>query len=77
MARDNFERTKPHVFIGTKPHVFIGTIGHVDHGKMTFTAAITMTASPYGTGDNLSGSRFRAVQFYDHPTNDSGGGSET
>ena len=33
MARDKFERTKP--------HVNIGTIGHVDHGKTTLTAAIT------------------------------------
>jgi elongation factor Tu len=35
MAREKFERTKP--------HVNIGTIGHVDHGKTTLTAAITMT----------------------------------
>src|SRR6056300_1100145 len=35
MARDKFERLKP--------HVNIGTIGHVDHGKTTFTAAITAT----------------------------------
>ncbi|MDY5969308.1 MAG: elongation factor Tu [Bacteroidales bacterium] len=33
MAKENFERTKP--------HVNIGTIGHVDHGKTTLTAAIT------------------------------------
>jgi len=37
MARDKFERTKP--------HVNIGTVGHVDHGKTTLTAAITMTLS--------------------------------
>jgi elongation factor Tu len=35
MAREKFERTKP--------HVNIGTIGHVDHGKTTLTAAITST----------------------------------
>ena len=35
MAKEKFERTKP--------HVNIGTIGHVDHGKTTLTAAITMT----------------------------------
>nr|AEQ94237.1 translation elongation factor EF-Tu [Eutreptia viridis] len=35
MARQKFERTKP--------HVNIGTIGHVDHGKTTLTAAISMT----------------------------------
>ena len=33
MAREKFERNKP--------HVNIGTIGHVDHGKTTLTAAIT------------------------------------
>ena len=33
MARDVFERKKP--------HVNVGTIGHVDHGKTTLTAAIT------------------------------------
>ena len=33
MAKQKFERTKP--------HVNIGTIGHVDHGKTTTTAAIT------------------------------------
>jgi len=35
MAKEKFERSKP--------HVNIGTIGHVDHGKTTLTAAITMT----------------------------------
>ena len=34
MAKDTFERTKP--------HVNVGTIGHVDHGKTTLTAAITL-----------------------------------
>ncbi len=33
MAKEKFERSKP--------HVNIGTIGHVDHGKTTLTAAIT------------------------------------
>ena len=37
MAKQTFERTKP--------HVNIGTIGHVDHGKTTLTAAITMVLS--------------------------------
>ncbi|RKU33506.1 elongation factor Tu [Candidatus Poribacteria bacterium] len=37
MAKETFERTKP--------HVNIGTIGHVDHGKTTLTAAITMVLS--------------------------------
>ncbi len=34
MAKEKFERTKP--------HVNVGTIGHVDHGKTTLTAAMTM-----------------------------------
>ena len=43
MAKEKFERTKP--------HVNIGTIGHVDHGKTTLTAAITMCLSKkYGRG---------------------------
>jgi elongation factor Tu len=40
MARQKFERNKP--------HVNIGTIGHVDHGKTTTTAAITMTLAKVG-----------------------------
>jgi elongation factor Tu len=41
MAKEKFDRSKP--------HVNIGTIGHVDHGKTTLTAAITMTmAKKYG-----------------------------
>nr|BBC77417.1 translation elongation factor Tu [Nitzschia sp. PL3-2]BBC77453.1 Translation elongation factor Tu [Nitzschia sp. PL3-2] len=40
MAREKFERTKP--------HVNIGTIGHVDHGKTTLTAAITAALSLEG-----------------------------
>ena len=35
MAREKFERSKP--------HVNIGTIGHVDHGKTTLTAAMILT----------------------------------
>ena len=42
MARQKFERTKP--------HVNIGTIGHVDHGKTTLTAAITMALSAASGG---------------------------
>ncbi|WP_150496861.1 elongation factor Tu [Roseibium aquae] len=40
MAKEKFERNKP--------HVNIGTIGHVDHGKTTLTAAITMTLAEVG-----------------------------
>jgi elongation factor Tu len=43
MAREKFERTKP--------HVNIGTIGHVDHGKTTLTAAITATLSLDGNAE--------------------------
>ena len=38
------------VFNRNKPHVNVGTIGHVDHGKITLTAAITMTLAALGTG---------------------------
>jgi elongation factor Tu len=40
MAKEKFERTKP--------HVNVGTIGHVDHGKTTLTAAITKVLSESG-----------------------------
>ena len=43
MAKEKFERTKP--------HVNIGTIGHVDHGKTTLTAAITRVLSSKGLAD--------------------------
>jgi elongation factor Tu len=43
MAREKFERSKP--------HVNIGTIGHVDHGKTTLTAAITATLSTLGNAE--------------------------
>lgn len=40
MAREKFQRKKP--------HINIGTIGHVDHGKTTLTAAITMALTSWG-----------------------------
>ena len=43
MAREKYERTKP--------HVNVGTIGHVDHGKTTLTAAITGTLAAAGKAD--------------------------
>jgi elongation factor Tu len=47
MAREKFERLKP--------HVNIGTIGHVDHGKTTLTAAISATLAIYsGTKKDIS-----------------------
>src|SRR5438445_6839323 len=41
MAKQKFERTKP--------HLNVGTIGHIDHGKTTLTAAITKVLSEQGT----------------------------
>ena len=40
MAKEKFERTKP--------HVNIGTVGHIDHGKTTLTSAITRVLSTKG-----------------------------
>jgi elongation factor Tu len=62
MAKQKYERTKP--------HVNVGTIGHVDHGKTTLTAAITMvlaTKNPkiavrdYGSIDNAPEERERGI----------------
>ena len=46
MAKEKFERTKP--------HVNIGTIGHADHGKTTLTAAITMVQSARGFAEAMA-----------------------
>jgi elongation factor Tu len=46
MAKETFQRTKP--------HVNIGTIGHVDHGKTTLTAAITMVLAKKGLSEQRS-----------------------
>jgi len=43
MAKEKFDRSKP--------HINIGTIGHVDHGKTTLTAAITEVLSKKGLAD--------------------------
>ncbi len=51
MAKEKFERTKP--------HVNIGTIGHVDHGKTTLTSAITKVLSSIG------GAEYRAYDQID------------
>jgi elongation factor Tu len=61
MAKEKFDRSKP--------HVNIGTIGHVDHGKTTLTAAITLilskkglaTAKAYDSIDNAPEERERGV----------------
>ncbi|HUZ77708.1 MAG TPA: elongation factor Tu [Chloroflexota bacterium] len=52
MAKQKFERTKP--------HANVGTIGHIDHGKTTLTAAITKTLSLKG------GAQFRAFDTIDN-----------
>ena len=46
MAKEKFERTKP--------HINVGTIGHVDHGKTTLTAAITMYSAARQGGKVMS-----------------------
>jgi elongation factor Tu len=46
MAKEKFEKTKP--------HVNVGTIGHVDHGKTTLTAAITMVLAKKGLSEQRS-----------------------
>lgn len=46
MAKEKFERTKP--------HVNVGTIGHVDHGKTTLTAAITEVLAKSGWAEKRS-----------------------
>ena len=51
MAKQKFERTKP--------HVNVGTIGHIDHGKTTLTAAITKVLSEQGT--NTSARDFASI----------------
>src|SRR5216117_3240141 len=62
MAKQKFERTKP--------HVNVGTIGHVDHGKTTLTAAITMVLAQknpkiqvrdYGSIDNAPEEKARGI----------------
>jgi len=46
MAKDKFERTKP--------HVNVGTIGHVDHGKTTVTASITCVQAAKGLSEYIA-----------------------
>ena len=47
MAKEKFDRSKP--------HVNIGTIGHVDHGKTTLTAAITTVLAKKGLSELMAG----------------------
>jgi elongation factor Tu len=51
MAKQKFERTKP--------HLNVGTIGHIDHGKTTLTAAITQVLSEKGT--NTTSRSFESI----------------
>ena len=53
MAKETFERTKP--------HVNVGTMGHIDHGKTTLTAAITKVLS-----ENVEGSAFTEFENIDN-----------
>ena len=53
MAKETFERNKP--------HVNVGTMGHIDHGKTTLTAAITKVLS-----DNVEGSAFTEFENIDN-----------
>ena len=46
MAKEVFQRTKP--------HVNVGTIGHVDHGKTTLTAAITTVQAAKGLAKGIA-----------------------
>ena len=46
MAKEKFERNKP--------HVNVGTIGHVDHGKTTLTASITARQASKGLAENVA-----------------------
>src|SRR4026209_2011330 len=52
MAKEKFDRSKP--------HVNVGTIGHIDHGKTTLTAAITKTLAMKGAAE------FRAFDSIDN-----------
>ena len=52
MAKETYERTKP--------HMNVGTMGHIDHGKTTLTAAITKYAAIRGMAD------FRAFDTIDN-----------
>ena len=57
MAKEKFERTKP--------HVNIGTIGHVDHGKTTLTAAISKTLSMNDGSHGTATADFTAFEDID------------
>ena len=61
MAKEKFERTKP--------HANIGTIGHVDHGKTTLTAAITKYFGDFQAYDEIDGApEEKACLLYTSPS---------
>ena len=53
MAKETFDRSKP--------HLNIGTIGHVDHGKTTLTAAITTVLAKQGLSELKSFDQIETV----------------
>ena len=57
MAKEKFNRSKP--------HVNIGTIGHVDHGKTTLTAAITKTQASKGLAKFTAEQRRELLELLD------------
>ena len=63
MAKEKFDRSKP--------HCNIGTIGHVDHGKTTLTAAITKFFGEFKAYDQIDGApeeKARGTVSYTHLT---------
>src|ERR1700722_14090432 len=62
MAKQKFERNKP--------HLNIGTMGHIDHGKTTLTAAITKVLSER----DPSGTKFKAFDEIDNAPEEKAGG---
>ena len=60
MAKDTFERTKP--------HVNVGTIGHIDHGKTTLTGALVAVQAAKDLAQN------RREEFFNSTTPSTSGG---
>src|SRR6187397_418412 len=53
MAKQKFERNKP--------HLNVGTMGHIDHGKTTLTAAITKVLAESGVGGKTAFTKFEDI----------------
>ena len=62
MAKEKFDRSKP--------HVNVGTIGHIDHGKTTLTAAITKVLSKHNPNN-----KFRSFDTIDNAPEERFGGN--